>query len=84
MNVAHRALTGIPLSSTRPTQPASYMYLLSQGPWSAGLVQRDSSVAERETTLRNVNGVPPSQPEDSHPCLVTVFCIQEGVMMVDQ
>lgn len=50
MNVAHRALATIPLPSTRPMQPASYM--LSQGPWSAGLVQRDSSIAERETTLR--------------------------------
>lgn len=39
------------LPPTRTTQPASCIHLMSQSPWRTGLVQKDSSGVERETTL---------------------------------
>lgn len=54
VNITHRVLPALPpfwgrFPSTRPTQPASCIHLLSQGPWRR--VQRNSSSVERETTL---------------------------------
>lgn len=56
MNITHRVLPALPpfwgrLPSTRPTQPASCMHLLSQGPRRTGVIQRNTSNVEREATL---------------------------------
>lgn len=56
VNIAHRVLPALPpfwgrLPSIRPTQPASCMYLLSQGPWRTGVIQRNTSNVEREAIL---------------------------------
>lgn len=59
--------------------PLDLCNLLLTCTWSARLVLRDSSVAERETTLREGNEGSSSQPEDSHPCMVTVSCVQDEV-----
>lgn len=81
MNVAHRGLASILLPSTRPRQPASYMYLLSQAPGGLDLF--------RGTVLLLRGKLPSGRLMEAHhqhsqtPSWSLCFLSKMGVMVVD-